>query len=99
MPIISNPRQIRIDLDPDLGFAVGFSIESARRVDENGVTLSDLGPHIEAVQADHPLVAATLADLNAANATALLTYQAEVQRLAGEVEALKAQLAAATPAP
>ena len=113
MPIVSKPRQIRIDLDPDTGFAVGFSVEQTRSVEENGQKITDLGPHIEAVAPDAPLVAAALADLNAANAIALLTYQGEVQRLAGElatkdaalaealaqVQALQAQLAAAIPAP
>ncbi len=120
MPIVSKPRQIRIDLDPDQGFAVGFSVEQTQSVEEAGAKIADLGPHIEAVSPDAALVASVLADLNAANAIALLGYQVEVQRLAGElatvsaqltakdtaltealaqVQALQAQLAAATPAP
>ena len=103
MPIVSKPRQIRIDLDPDQGFAVGFAVESTQTVEENGQKIADLGPHIEAVAPDAPMVAAAIADLNAANAVALLTYQAEVQRLAGELAASQAEVAALkaaqTPAP
>lgn len=106
MPTVLKPRQIRIDLDPDQGFAVGFAVESASSVEENGQKIADLGPHVEAVAPDAPLVASVIADLNAANAVALLTYQAEVQRLASElaasqaeVQALTAQLAAAAPTP
>lgn len=99
MPIISKPRQIRIDLDPDQGFAVGFAVESTQAVEENGQKIADLGPHIEAVAPDAPLVASAIADLNAANALAILAYQAEVQRLAGELAATQAALAAAQAAP
>ena len=94
MPIISKLRQIRIDLDPDKGFAVGFSVESIRSVEENSQKIADLGPHIESVAPDAPMVVAAIADLNAANAVALLTYQAEVQRLAGELAASQAEVAA-----
>lgn len=94
MPITQKPRQIRIDLDPDRGFAVGFAVEYTRSVEENGQKIADLGPHVEAVAPDAPMVAAAIADLNAANAIALLSYQAEVQRLAGELAASQAQLAA-----
>ena len=103
MSIVSKPRNIRIDLDPDTGFAVGFSVESIRSAEENGQKIADLGPHIEAVAPDAPMVAAAIADLNAANAVALLTYQAEVQRLAGELAASQAEVvalkAAQAPAP
>ena len=94
MPIISKPRQIRIDLDPDQGFAVNFAVEHTRSVEENGEKVADLGPHVEAVAPDAPLVAASIADLNAANAIALLAYQAEVQRLAGELAVRDARIAA-----
>jgi hypothetical protein len=99
MPIVSKPRQIRIDLDPDQGFSVGFSVEHAQSVDENGQKIADLGPHIESVAPDSPMVAQAIADLNAANALALLTYQQEVQRLAGELAATQARLAERQPAP
>ena len=92
MPITSKPRQIRIALDPDQGFAVGFFIEQTRSVEENGQKIADLRPHIEAVAPDAPMVAAAIADLNAANAIALLTYQAEVQRLAGELATAQAEV-------
>ena len=94
MPIVSKPRQIRIDVDPDQGFSVNFAVEQTRSVEENGQKIADLGPHIEAVAPDAPMVAVAIADLNAANAIALLTYQAEVQRLAGELAASQAQLTA-----
>jgi hypothetical protein len=93
MPTTLKPRQIRIDLDPDQGFAVGFAVESTQSVEENGQKIADLGPHIEAVAPDAPLVATALADLNAANAIALLAYQAEVQRLAVELAEAKAWIA------
>ena len=89
MPIMSRPRQIRIDLDPDKGFVVGFQVESLRSLEENGQKIADLGPHIESVAPDAPVVASAIADLNAANAAALLTYQAEAQRLAGELAAFR----------
>ena len=94
MPIILKPRQLRIDLDPDQGFAVGFAVESASSVEDNGQKIADLGPHIEAVAPDAPMVAAAIADLNAANAVALLTYQAEVQRLAGELASARSEIVA-----
>ena len=94
MAIVSKPRQIRIDLDPDQGFAVGVSIEQTRYVEEAGAKIADLGPRIDAIPPDAPMVAAAIADLNAANAVALLTYQAEVQRLAGELATANAEISA-----
>lgn len=92
MPIISKPRQIRIDLDPDQGFSVNFAVEHIRSVEEGGQKIADLGPHVESVVPDSTVVASVIADLNAANAVALLIYQAEVQRLAEELEAARAQI-------
>lgn len=94
MPIISKPRQIRIDLDPDQGFAVNFAVEHTLSIEEGGQKIADLGLHILAVAPDAPPVASAIADLNTANAVALLTYQAEVQRLAGELASARSEIAA-----
>lgn len=95
MPIASKPRQLRIDLDPDQGFIVGISCEYTRHIeDDAGQKVADLPAHVEAVDPSHPLVTSSLADLNTANAAALLTYQAEVQRIGTERNDLQSQVAA-----
>lgn len=96
--IISKPRQIRIDLDPDQGFPVGLSIESTRYVEESGEKVADLPPHVETLAPDSPQALAVLGELASAATAALLPYQSEVQRLAGllaERDARIAELAAA----
>lgn len=101
MPIVSKPRRIITELDPDQGFPVGVSIESTRHIEENGEKVSDLPAHIETLAPDSPLALAVLGDLASAATTALLPYQAEVQRLASELAAAKARIAEleAVPAP
>ena len=81
MPIISKPRQIRIDLDPDQGFPVCLFLESVRYVEEGGVKVADLPVHVESLAPDSELAKSVLGAEASAAATALLTYQAEVQRL------------------
>ena len=85
MPIISKPRQIRIDLDPDTGFPVAVSVESTRFIEEGGERIADIAPHIESLAPDSEAALAVLGDVASAATTALLPYQAEVQRLAGEL--------------
>lgn len=113
MPLIAKPRRIIIDLDPDQGFPVGLSLESTRHIEEGGERIADLTPHIESLTPDSPQALTILGDVASAATAALLTYQAEVQRLAGElaeaqatlaeaqaqVQALQAQRVATTPAP
>lgn len=93
MPIISKPREIRITLDPDQGFSVGFSVVNTQHIEEAGQKIAEIGPHTEAIAPDSSLVAGAIQGLNAANAIALMTYQAEVQRLAGELAAATARIA------
>lgn len=92
MPIISKSRQIRIDLDPDQGFPVNVFVESVRYVEENGQKVADLPPHIENLAPDSPQALAVLGELASAATTALLPYQAEVQRLAGELGVVQARV-------
>jgi hypothetical protein len=93
MPIISKPRQIRIDLDPDQGFPVGVSVESTRYVEEGGVNVTDLPPHIESLAPDSPQAVAVIGEMAAAATAALVTYQEEVQRLAGLLDVANARIA------
>ena len=81
MPIISKPRQIRIDLDTDQGFPVSFQVESIRYVEEDGVKVADLQAHVDPLAPDSDLAKAVLGAEASAATAALLTYQAEVQRL------------------
>lgn len=83
--IISKPRQIRIDLDPDHGFPVAVSLESIRYVEEDGVKVADLPAHIESIAPDSDMAKAVLGAEASAATTALLTYQDEVQRLGRRV--------------
>ena len=91
MPIISKPRQIRIDLDPDQGFPVAVSMESTRYVEEGGVKVADLPAHVDSLAPDSDLAKAVIGAEASAATTALLTYQAEVQRLAQRVAELEAE--------
>lgn len=93
MTIISKPRQIRIDLDPDQGFPVAVFVESVRYVEEGGSNVADLPPHIESIPADSPQAAAVIGEMASAATAALVTYQQEVQRLAGELAAANARIA------
>ena len=81
MPIVSKPRQIRIDLDPDQGFPVCLFLESVRYVEEGGVKVADLPAHVESIAPDSDMAKAAIGAEATAATTALLTYQAEVQRL------------------
>lgn len=92
MPIVSKPRQIRIDLDPDQGFPVSLLVESTRHVEEGGERIADLAPHIGSLAPDSPQALAILGDLASAATAALLPYQTEVQRLAGELAAAQARI-------
>lgn len=92
MPIVSKPRRIITDLDPDQGFPVGLSIESARYIEEGGEKITDLPAHIESLAPDSPQALAVLGDLASAATAALLAHQQEVQRLAGELADLKSKI-------
>lgn len=92
MPIVSRPRQIRINLDPDQGFPVALRIESTRHIEENGEKIADLPAHIESLAPDSPQALAVLGEVASAATAALLPYQAEVQRLAGELNAAKTRI-------
>ncbi|HQL49286.1 MAG TPA: hypothetical protein PLC09_11510 [Holophaga sp.] len=91
--IVSKPRQIRIDLDPDQGFPVAVSMESIRYVEEDGVKVADLPAHIESLPADSPQAAAVIGEMASSATAALVTYQQEVQRLAGEIAVANARVA------
>lgn len=93
MPIISKPRRVTIDLDPDQGFPVTLSVESIRYVEEGGAKVADLPPHIESLPADSPQAVAVLGEMASAATAALVTYQEEVQRLAGLLAAANARIA------
>lgn len=96
MPVISKPRRIITDLDPDQGFPVGVSIESTRHIEENGERIADLPAHIEKLAPDSPQALAALGELASAATTALLPYQSEVQRLASELATAHARIAELT---
>ena len=100
MPIIQRPRQIRIDLDPDQGFPVAVFVESTRYVEENGVKVADLPAHVESFAPDSPQAVALIGEMAAAATAALVTYQQEVQRLAGLLDMANVRIAEleATPA-
>lgn len=89
MAIITKPRQIRIDLDPDQGFPVAVFVESTRYVEEGGVKVADLPPHIESIAPGSPLAEAVFGDAASAAIAALITYQEEVQRLARELNTIR----------
>ena len=89
--ILTKPREIRITLDPDQGFPVAVFLESTRYVEENGVKVADLPAHIESFAPDSDIAKTVLGEEASAATTALLTYQAEVQRLAQRVAELEAE--------
>lgn len=89
--VITKPRQIRIDLDPEQGFPVGLYLESTCYVEENGVNVADLPAHIESIAPDSDMAKAVIGAEASAATTALITYQAEVQRLAQRVAELEAE--------
>ena len=91
MAIITKPRQIRIDLDPDQGFPVAVFVESTRYVDEGGVKVADLPPHVETLAPDSPQAIAVIGEMASAATAALLPYQEEVQRLGKRVAELEAE--------
>ena len=93
MPIISKPRQMRIDLDPAQGFPVAVFVESTRYVEEDGVKVADLPTHIESLAPDSPQAVAVIGEMAAAATAALVTYQSEVQRLAGLLDMANARIA------
>ena len=91
MSIISKPREIRIGLDPDQGFPVSIQVESIRYIEEDGVKVADLPAHVDSLAPDSDLAKAVIGAEASAATTALLTYQAEVQRLAQRVAELEAE--------
>jgi len=93
MPIISKPRQIRIDLDPDQGFPVTVFVESTRYVEEGGIRVADLPSHVESLAPDSPQAVAVFGEMASAATAALVTYQEEVQRLAGLLDVANARIA------
>ena len=93
MNTVTKPRQIRIDLDPDQGFPVRLSIESTRYVEEGGIRVADLPSHVESLAPDSPQAVAVIGEMAAAATASLVTYQEEVQRLAGLLAAANARIA------
>ena len=85
MPIISNPRQIRIDLDPDQGFPVALFVESTRYVEENGVKVADLPAHVESFDPTSKQAKDILGAATAKAIENLSLYQEETQRLSKEL--------------
>ena len=85
MPIISKPRQIRIDLDPDQGFPVAVFVESTRYVEENGVKVADLPVHVESFDPTSKQAKDILGAATAKAIENLSLYQGETQRLAKEL--------------
>ena len=89
MPIISNPRQIRIDLDPDQGFPVALFVESTRYVEENGVKVADLPAHVESFDPTSKQAKDILGAATAKAIENLSLYQEETQRLSKELAKYK----------
>lgn len=87
--IITKPRQIRIDLDPDHGFPVAVFIETTRHVEEGGVKIADLPSHIDTLAPDSPQAVGAIGEMASAATAALLRYQEEVQRLAQELNTIR----------
>jgi hypothetical protein len=90
MPIISKPRTIRVDLDPDQGFPVAVSVESIRYVDEDGVNVADLAPHTESYDPSGKELKKILNAAQTAAIAALIPYQQDLQRVAQERDDTKA---------
>lgn len=89
MPIISKPRQIRIDLDSDQGFPVAVFVESTRYVEENGVKVADLPAHVESFDPASKQAKDALGAATAKAIESLALYQGETQRLAKELKAAR----------
>jgi len=89
MPIISKPRQIRIDLDPDQGFPVAVFVESTRYVEENGVKVADLPAHVESFDPASKQAKDVLGAATAEAIENLSFYQEETQRLGKELAKYK----------
>jgi hypothetical protein len=89
MSIVTKPRQIRIDLDPDAGFPSAMFLESTVYVEEGGVKIVDLPIHAETLQPDSEIAKKVIGEESAAATKALFVYQSEVQRLARRVEELE----------
>lgn len=89
MAIITKPRQIRIDLDPDQGFPVAVSMESTRYVEEGGVKVADLPAHIESFDPASKQAKGVLGAATAKAIENLALYQGETQRLAKELDKIR----------
>ena len=87
--IVSKPRQIRIDLDPDQGFPVGLSLESTRYVEEDGVNVADLPVRVESFDPTSKQAKDILGAATAKAIENLALYQGETQRLAKELKAVR----------
>ena len=89
MQIISKPRQIRIDLDPDQGFPVCLFLESVRYVEEDGVNVADLPVRVESFDPTSKQATDILGAATAKAIENLALYQGETQRLAKELKAAR----------
>lgn len=92
MPIVSKPRQICIDLDPDRGYPVSVTLESLRVFVGESEGELPAGVHRETFDPSSDHAKAVFGEACAAAVAALLPYQREVQRLASELAAAKAQV-------
>ena len=97
--IVSKPRQIRIDLDPDKGFPVSLSVESTRYVEEGGVKVADLPAHVESFDPASKQAKDVLGAATAKAIENLALYQGETQRLGKRVKELEDEKAAKQPKP
>ena len=97
MPVISKPRRIVVELDPDAGFPVSLSVESIRFVEEDGEKIADLAAHIESFDPASAQAKAILGAATAKAIAALATYQGETQRLGKRVKELEDEKAAKRP--
>lgn len=89
MAIVTKPRQIRIDLDPEQGFPVGLYLESTCYVDENGVNVADLPVRVESFDPTSKQAKDVLGAATAKAIENLALYQGETQRLAKELKAAR----------
>ena len=87
--IVSKPRQIRIDLDPDQGLPVGLSLESTRYVEEDGVNVADLPVRVESFDPTSKQAKDILGAATAKAIENLALYQGETRRLAKELKAVR----------
>ena len=89
MPVISKPRRIVVELDPDAGFPVSLSVESICFVEEGGVKIADLPAHVESFDPTSKQAKDILGAATAKAIAALATYQGETQRLGKELAKYK----------